>query len=94
MHGRNSVTFQIPPIRKKTVAKRLLRRPDVKSRVGLETSQIYHLISEGKFPAPVPIGARAVAWVEEEIDSWIDERISEREHRATSHLKKQAFVLV
>jgi prophage regulatory protein len=54
----------------------------VKSKVGLETSQIYQLVAAGKFPAPVPIGARAVAWVEDEIDAWIDERIAERAKRA------------
>ncbi|EPJ9673715.1 helix-turn-helix transcriptional regulator [Citrobacter farmeri] len=32
---------------------------------------IYHIISEELFPAPVKIGARAVAFVEREIEEWI-----------------------
>ena len=27
------------------------------------------------FPKPIKIGPRAIAWIEEEIDAWIDERI-------------------
>lgn len=58
--------------------KRLIRLPEVRGRVGLQTTQIYDLINEKRFPAPVPIGPRAVAWVESEVDRWIDDCISER----------------
>ncbi|ELE9684371.1 AlpA family phage regulatory protein, partial [Enterobacter kobei] len=44
---------------------------------------IYRLISEGRFPAPVKIGTRAVAFVESEIDEWIKAVISNsRSHAA------------
>jgi prophage regulatory protein len=62
--------------------RRLLRRPAVIDRVGLETSQIYDLIANKKFPAPVPLGKRAVAWVESEIDDWIETKIRERDRKA------------
>jgi prophage regulatory protein len=58
--------------------RRLIRLPVVSDMTGLQTSQIYDLIAENRFPAQVPIGARAVAWVEDEIQAWIDERIHER----------------
>jgi prophage regulatory protein len=57
---------------------RLIRRPVVIDRTGLQTTQIYDLIAADKFPAPVAIGARAVAWVESEVDAWIEERIRDR----------------
>jgi prophage regulatory protein len=57
--------------------------------VGLETSQIYQLIAESKFPAPVPIGARAVAWVEDEILAWIDERIAARIAKPKNNSRSQ-----
>ena len=66
----------------KNKPKRLIRRPEVIAKVGLQTSQIYDLIAEGRFPTPVPIGARAVAWLESEIDAWIDARIGDREQMA------------
>ncbi len=37
---------------------------------------IYKLIKEGQFPKPVQLGARAVAWVDEEVEAWIRERIT------------------
>jgi prophage regulatory protein len=62
----------------KNKPKRLIRRPVVIDRTGLQTTQIYDLIAVDKFPAPVPIGARAVAWVESEVDAWIEARIRDR----------------
>ncbi|AMD02491.1 helix-turn-helix transcriptional regulator [Halomonas chromatireducens] len=56
---------------------RLLRRPDVLHRCGISNSTLHRLINTGDFPAPVPLSPRAVAWVETEIDHWIEERISQ-----------------
>nr|WP_072037256.1 AlpA family phage regulatory protein [Pectobacterium carotovorum] len=39
---------------------------------------IYRLISEERFPQPVKIGIRAVAFVENEIDEWILTAIEKR----------------
>lgn len=53
----------------------LKRLPDVLTRVGYSRSTIYQLIARGKFPKPISLGARAVAWLESDIDKWIAERI-------------------
>ena len=55
--------------------KRLLRLTDVRERVPYSRSTIYQLIAQGKFPKPINIGERAVAWLESEIDAWIQARI-------------------
>jgi len=55
----------------------LLRLPAVKARVGLCRSSIYARIADGNFPAPVSLGARAVAWPEHLISKWIAERIAQ-----------------
>ncbi|THJ89602.1 dipicolinate synthase, partial [Escherichia coli] len=47
---------------------RLIRLPEVMNRTGYCKAWIYRLISEGRFPAPVKIGVRAVAFVESEVD--------------------------
>jgi len=57
---------------------KLIRIKDVMDRTGLARSTIYKYISEGKFPRPIKLGARAVAWVETEIDGWIQASIEER----------------
>lgn len=54
---------------------KILRLPEIKKRTGLSRSTIYQRMSEGLFPPPIPLGSRAVGWVESEIDSWIEERI-------------------
>jgi len=56
----------------------LLRLPAVKARTGQSRSSIYAAIQRGEFPKPVPIGARAVAWVESEIDEYIERQIQRR----------------
>lgn len=54
----------------------LLRLPAVKARVGLCRSSIYARVAEGTFPAPVSLGARAVAWDSRAVDAWIADRIA------------------
>lgn len=41
---------------------RFLRLPEVKALTGMSRSTIYLYISEGRFPCPVRLGARMVAW--------------------------------
>lgn len=55
----------------------ILRLPQVKQRVGLSRSSIYLAISLETFPRPVRLGARAVGWLENEIDAWLRSRIQE-----------------
>lgn len=54
----------------------ILRRKQVQTRTGLSRSTIYQRISDGTFPKPVCLGARAVGWIESEIDAWVHERIA------------------
>lgn len=50
---------------------RILRLPSVKTRTGLSRSTIYLKISQGTFPRPVSLGARAVGWFETQVDDWL-----------------------
>jgi prophage regulatory protein len=53
----------------------LLRLPDVKIRTGLSRSSIYKKIQEGIFPSPIKIGPRTSAWVESELEDYLQECI-------------------
>lgn len=66
------------PVEHIQLGNRLLRRRDVELKTGKSRSAIYAGISNGTFPAPVPIGDKSVAWLEEEVDAWIAARIQER----------------
>ena len=54
---------------------RFLRLADVRNRVPYSRSTIYQLIAQDKFPKPISLGARAVAWLESDIDEWIAARV-------------------
>jgi prophage regulatory protein len=54
---------------------RFLRLPEVKNRVPYGRASIYRLMAAGQFPRPYSLGARAVAWLESDIDSWIESRV-------------------
>lgn len=41
----------------------------------MSRSQIYALIQKGEFPKPIKLSERSSAWVESEIQEWIDIRI-------------------
>ena len=57
---------------------RFLRRRSVEDRTGLSRSTIYLFVQNGTFPRPVRIGGRAVAWLESDIDAWIEARLADR----------------
>jgi prophage regulatory protein len=52
-----------------------LRLPEVKALTGLSKTSLYALIREKRFPAPVRLGPRAVAWVRSEVRRWAVERV-------------------
>jgi prophage regulatory protein len=54
---------------------RILRLPEVINRVGLKRASIYAAIARGTFPKQIPLGARAVGWIEGEIEAWLAARI-------------------
>ncbi len=59
----------------------ILRRKQVEARTGLSRSTIYLRIQEGTFPRPINLGARAVGWVENEIEAWLESCIENRDSR-------------
>lgn len=56
------------------MATKYLRRHAVEEMVGLKTTTIYKLMSEGAFPRPVKLTGRAVAWPESAIVEWLESR--------------------
>ena len=64
---------------------RIVRLPEVMARTGLSRSTIYVRLADGAFPKPVQLGARAVGWIEAEVDEWIPptDRDKPRRRRVT-----------
>jgi prophage regulatory protein len=53
------------------MASRILRLKTVIALTGLSRSTIYLRIAQGSFSKPRSLGARAVGWLESDIESWI-----------------------
>ena len=53
----------------------ILRLPEVMKRTGLSRSSIYLKTSLNEFPKSISLGARAIGWLEEEVNEWVEERI-------------------
>ena len=62
--------------------KRILRRPDVTKKTGLERSAIYARVAAGTFPKQIKLGPKAIGWLEFEVDAWIDQQVAHRDGQA------------
>ncbi|HEY5330421.1 MAG TPA: AlpA family transcriptional regulator [Acidobacteriaceae bacterium] len=55
----------------------ILRLPAVKTRTGLSRSTIYARVAEGRFPKPISLGARAIGWIDSEVEAWVARQIDQ-----------------
>ncbi len=53
---------------------RILRMKDLPGKVGLSKGMLFKMISDNKFPKPFSLTPGTKAWVESDIDKWIEER--------------------
>ncbi|MFA0076905.1 helix-turn-helix transcriptional regulator [Vibrio artabrorum] len=60
------------------VTARLIRLNEVLVMTGLSRSGMYRSIEKQQFPSQVPIGDRAVAWGESEVQDWVRQRVLNR----------------
>ena len=68
---------------------RFIRLNEVLSRTGFGRTSIYRKMEEGTFPKSLKLGgppkdpsifdSRAVAWIEDEVDHWMESRIDDRD---------------
>lgn len=65
-------------------SKKMLRIKELTARVGLSRSSIYSKLDPGSaafdptFPKQIKLGSRAVAWLEDEVEAWLDQLASHR----------------
>ena len=84
---------------KHTPQKRFIRLSEVLSRTGYGRTSIYRKMEDGSFPKSLKLGgpskdpsvfdSRAVAWIEDEVEQWIESRIEERDSVSTDFPKNQ-----
>ena len=52
-----------------------MRLAETCRKVGLKQSAVYAYMANGKFPKSIKITAKAVGWLEHELDAWITARV-------------------
>ncbi len=57
---------------------RFIKLPKVEATTSLKKPTIYRMIKEGKFPRPVKLNKRSVAWVECEVLDWQEKKMAAR----------------
>ena len=62
--------------------KRFIRLSQVEMLTGYKRSRLYDFVKAGTFPQPLKIGPRATAWVEGEVQDWINQKIEQRDNAA------------
>jgi len=87
---------------KKSPQKRFIRLPEVLTRTGYGRTTIYRKMEDGSFPRSVKLGgppvdpeafdSRAVAWIENEVEQWIESIIEERDLGSTDVPPRQNIV--
>jgi len=66
---------------------RILRLKQLTERIGLGRSTIYDRMDvqspryDATFPKPIKLGAAAIGWIDSEITTWIEQRMSAKEAR-------------
>lgn len=69
----------------------IIRRKQVEARTGLSRSSIYARMRQNPkrpgdydptFPKPVSVGAKAVGWIEAEVEAWIAAQIQKSRQAA------------
>lgn len=67
----------------------LLRRPEVQSLTSLSRSSLFALVAAGRFPRPVRVSSRRVAWLQTDIEAWLAEKVSARDAGNSKALVQQ-----
>lgn len=66
---------------------RILRLKQLTERIGLGRSTIYDRMDaqspryDATFPKPIKLGATSIGWIDSEITTWIEQRMSAKEVR-------------
>jgi prophage regulatory protein len=54
---------------------RMIRLPEVMALTGMKKSFIYSAMRENRFPKNIKLGARCRAWLESDIQEWINRHL-------------------
>ena len=59
-------------------AERILRKKELRGKVGLSDPSIYRREKMGDFPKRLSLGGKAVGWLQTEVDAWLQRKAAAR----------------
>lgn len=71
---------------------RFITLEEVLDRVCISKTHLYSLINKGSFPKQVPLGSFKVAFLEQEIDAWIEQRLAAREQEEGAEQRRNRAI--
>lgn len=57
---------------------RVLRKPELRRKIGLSDASVWRLERADKFPRRILLGGNSVGWIEGEINNWILAKAEDR----------------
>lgn len=57
---------------------RIIRKPELFSRIGLSDATIWRMEKSGKFPRRLKLGGNSVGWLDHEVEAWFKHKAAER----------------
>lgn len=70
--------------------RRLITKAEVLTQIPISTATMWREIAAGRFPKPVRVGARRIAFFQTEIDAWLAQRVAERDAMSLNSRERQA----
>ena len=65
-------------------SRRLISKAELLSQIPISSATMWRAIAAGRFPKPVRIGSRRVAFFQDEIDAWLSQRIAGRDAKSSA----------
>jgi len=58
--------------------KRIIRKPELFSKIGLSDATIWRMEKAGRFPQRIQLGGNSVGWFDDEIEMWLSKKAADR----------------
>ena len=62
----------------------LISKAQVLAQIPISVATMWREIAASRFPKPVKVGARRIAFFQDEIDAWLAQRVAERDAKAAA----------
>ena len=58
--------------------RRILRKPELMTKIGLSDASIWRMERAGRFPKRIRLGGKSVGWFSDEVEKWFQEKAAAR----------------